>query len=458
MIQSARVRRLNDRRPTAGDYLLYWMQQSQRASFNPALEYAIGAANRENLPVVVGFGLTDAYAEANRRHYAFMLQGLQEVERTLTARGIGFVIRRGEPPDVAIEMAGRAAFVVCDRGYLRHQKRWRAAVAAAAPCPVVEIEGDVVVPVEEASDRHEVAARTLRPKLHRLWDGYLTPLEETAVKRDAKKLRLRSDVDLTDVDRALDRLKIDGSVAPVRRFRGGAGAARARLARFLQRGLAGYAEHRSEPGAFQCSQLSPYLHFGQISPVEIALAVRAAGTDAADDRRAYLEELIVRRELSMNFVNFNERYDSYDCLPDWAQRTLRTHHEDRREHRYSAQQLERADTHDRYWNAAMSEMVHTGYMHNYMRMYWAKKILEWTPEPAAAFRTTLYLNNKYFLDGRDANSYANVAWAFGLHDRPWPERPVFGQVRCMNARGLERKFDMAAYLSAVDHLVAAERR
>jgi deoxyribodipyrimidine photo-lyase len=458
MIQDARVRQLNDRRTADGDYVLYWMQQSQRASFNPALEYAIGAANERGLPVLVGFGLTDAYPEANRGHYAFMLQGLQEVEHTLAARGIGFVIRRGQPPDVAIEMAGRAAFVVCDRGYLRHQKRWRAAVAQATPCPVVQVEGDVVVPVDDASDRHEVAARTLRPKLHRLWDKYLTGLEETAVERDAEGRQLRSEFDLADLDRALDGLELDGSVAPVRRFRGGTSAARERLASFLRGGLAGYAEGRSEPGAFQCSQLSPYLHFGQISPVEIALEVRAAGTGEADDRRSYLEELIIRRELSINFVNFNERYDSYGCLPDWAQDTLLAHCADRREHSYSTQQLERAGTHDRYWNVAMSEMVHTGYMHNYMRMYWAKKILAWTPEPADAFRTTLYLNNKYFLDGRDANSYANVAWAFGLHDRPWPERPVFGQVRYMNARGIERKFDMAAYVRAVDDLVEAERR
>ena len=180
MIQDARVRQLNDRPPAAGDYVLYWMQQSQRAACNPALERAIGAANGRGLPVVVGFGLTGAYPEANRRHYAFMLQGLQEVERALTQRGIGFVIRRGEPAEVAIDLAGRAALVVCDRGYLRHQKRWRRAVAEAARCPVAQVEGDVVVPVEEASDRHEVAARTLRPKLHRLWDAYLTGLDETA--------------------------------------------------------------------------------------------------------------------------------------------------------------------------------------------------------------------------------------------------------------------------------------
>jgi deoxyribodipyrimidine photo-lyase len=456
MIQEARVRQLNDRPPAAGDYVLYWMQQSQRAACNPALEYAIGAANRRGLPVLVGFGLTDAYPEANRRHYAFMLQGLRDVERRLTERGIGFVIRRGEPAGVATDLAGRAALVVCDRGYLHHQKQWRAAVAQAAPCRVVQVEGDVVVPVEEASDRQEVAARTLRPKLRRLWDAYLTELDETAIERDASKLSLRSDVDLADVERALDPLDLDSSVTAVRRFQGGTGAARERLENFLKRGLAGYAAGRSEPGAFQCSQLSPYLHFGQISPLEIALEVRAAGSGKADDHGSYLEELIVRRELSMNFVNFNERYDQYGYLPGWAQATLRAHRADRREHIYSLERLEAADTHDRYWNAAMAEMVHTGYMHNYMRMYWAKKILEWSKTPEDAFATALHLNNKYFLDGRDANSYANVAWTFGLHDRPWPERPIFGKVRSMTASGLERKFDMAAYLAAVERLLAAE--
>jgi len=457
MIQQARVRRLNDRPPAEGDYVLYWMQQSQREAGNPALECAIGAANERRLPVVVGFGLTDAYPEANRRHYAFMLQGLQEVERGLAERGIGFVIRRGEPADVTLALAERAALVVCDRGYLRHQKQWRATVAEQAPCRVLQVEGDVVVPVEEASDRHESAARTLRPKLHRVWDGYLTELDEAPVVRRAGPPGLRSDVDLSDIESALDRLDLDASVAPVRRFRGGTGAARERLGSFLRDDLDGYAERRSEPGAFQCSMLSPYLHFGQISPVEIALRVRAAKPAGSDDRSSYLEELIVRRELAMNYVNFNRDYDRYESLPDWARATLREHRDDPREHRYSAAQLERAETHDAHWNTAMREMVHTGFMHNYMRMYWAKKILEWSDTPEHAFRTALQLNNRYFLDGRDANSYANVAWTFGLHDRPWPERAIFGKVRYMNARGLERKFDMASYLYAVERLIAQQR-
>jgi deoxyribodipyrimidine photo-lyase len=457
MIDAARCQHLNGHAMRGGRHVLYWMQQSQRASFNPALEYAISVANREDLPVLVAFGLMDDYPEANLRHYRFMLEGLREVAATLAQRRIGFAVRRGAPNEVAVALAEDAALVVCDRGYLRHQKAWRMDVASRLPCPLVQIEGDVVVPVEVASDKPEVGARTLRPKLHRVWESYLRPLADAPVRRCSLDLGIASELDLGDVDGVLGALGLDRAVPPVARFRGGTGEARQRLREFLAARLDGYAARRGEPGAFQCSLLSPYLHFGQISPVEVALAARDSEKGAEADRRAYLDELVVRRELVANFVHFEEHYDDYACLPGWARATLERHRADRREHIYARAQLERAATHDPYWNAAMREMVHTGYMHNHMRMYWAKKILEWTAEPADAFRTVLYLNNKYFLDGRDPSSYANAAWAFGLHDRPWPERPVFGKVRYMNASGLERKFDMAAYLRAVDELIAAER-
>jgi len=455
VIQDARVKALNARQGRDGAYVLYWMQQSHRAWFNPALEYAIAAANARRLPVVVGFGLMDDYPEANLRHYAFMLEGLQDVARGLAERGIGFVIRHGAPPEVALGLAADAALVVCDRGYLRHQRQWREAVAGRAPCPVVQIEGDVVVPVEVASGKAETAARTLRPKLHRARDDYLVELDEQTVETAADP-GLQSDFDLDDVDAILDRLELDRSVKPVRRFGGGTSEARRRLHGFVDEKLPDYADGRSEPAAYQCSLLSPYLHFGQISPVEIALEARRSRFAGDADRAAFLEELIVRRELSINFVACHRDYDSYRGLPDWAQKTLAEHRADDRARRYRLAELEAAKTHDPYWNAAMREMVHTGFMHNYMRMYWGKKILEWSDTPEAAYRTTLHLNNKYFLDGRDPNSYANVAWIFGLHDRPWPERPVFGKVRYMNANGLRRKFDMDAYIAAVDQLVVAE--
>jgi deoxyribodipyrimidine photo-lyase len=455
MVEDTRCTRLNERDQRRGRYVLYWMQQSQRASFNPALEYAIGVANRAGLPVLVAFGLIDDYPEANLRHYRFMLEGLREVGAGLAERRIKFVVRRGAPGHVAVALAQDAALVVCDRGYLRHQRTWRQDVAARVSCAVIQVEGDLVVPLEAASDKIETAARTLRPKLHRRWDEYLTPLEDATIRLSSLDLPIDS-LDLADIEGVLGRLKLDRSVPPVRRLRGGTTEARRRLCEFLGAKLDGYAEGRSEPAAFQCSLLSPYLHFGQISPVQIALAVRDAKNGADADRRAYLEELIVRRELAANFVRFEPRYDDYAGLPGWARATLDAHRVDPRPHVYPREQLESARTHDRYWNAAMREMVHTGFMHNYMRMYWGKKILEWTPDPETAFQTTLYFNNRYFLDGRDANSYANVAWIFGAHDRPWPERPVFGKVRSMTAAGLERKFDMAAYLRAVEALVDAE--
>lgn len=447
MIEQARIHLLNADAVAAGRYVLYWMQASQRTEFNHALEYAAARANGLHQPLVVGFGLMDDYPEANARHYSFMLEGLRDVEAGLKARGIKFVVRRGSPEKAAVELATDASLVVCDRGYLRHQKRWRDHVADHAGRQVVEIESDVVVPVEAASDKHEFAARTLRPRIHKLWDQYLKPLRAHAAKKQSLHLDLAGDVDVTDPGAALATLKVDRSV-PSARFKGGSVEAHRRLAAFVRGKLAGYHDGRNEPAAEHTSFMAAYLHFGQISPGEIAMKARDAAAPV-DDRAAYLEELIVRRELSMNYCHFCPDYDQYRGLPDWARKTLDKHRGDPRPYVYTRQQLEEARTHDPYWNAAQQEMTSTGFMHNYMRMYWGKRILEWKRTPEEAFEETLYLNNKYFLCGRDANSFANVAWIFGLHDRPWGERPIFGMVRYMNAAGLERKFDMAAYVKRV---------
>ena len=459
MIERERLQLLNDAPEVPGDYVLCWMQQSQRAAFNPALEWAVANANRLRLPVVVGFGLADGYPGANARHCAFMLEGLREVEASLAKRGIAFVMRRGAPDAVAIELAQRAALVVCDRGYLRHQKAWRSRVAKCAGRRAVQVEGDAVVPVDVASDKRETAARTLRPKIARLRDAWLKPLPATPVAvRGAALSRDLVHADSfapMDVFALLAGLDVDRSVAPVARFRGGSAEAKRRLHAFLHGGLSRYAAERGEPALGQVSFLAAYLHFGQVSPVEIALEVVRADADP-EGRAAYLEELIVRRELAINFVEYEPDYDRYECLPRWARDTLDRHRHDPRSHRYDADELAAAATHDRYWNAAMREMRDTGYMHNHMRMYWGKKILEWSANPEEAFATALALNNRYFLDGRDPNSYAGVAWCFGLHDRPWPERPIFGTVRSMTQGGLVRKIDADAYVASVDRLVAAE--
>jgi deoxyribodipyrimidine photo-lyase len=440
---------------TAGRFVLYWMQQAQRARANPALEEAVRLADGRGLPVVVAFGLDEHYPDANLRHFAFMLEGLAETARSLAERGIGFVLRRGCPPDVALELARSARILVCDRGYLRHQRQWRDLVAAQAPCPVVEVEGEVVVPVGVASNRAEIGARTLRPKIRRLLDPFLDLPEERGPRHRAG-FDLGTLLDPDDPGTLLATLDVDRSVPPVRRFRGGTSEAEARLARFLDGRLEGYAQARSDPGRAATSELSPYLHFGQISPVAVAAAVQGSGAGSPQDRAAFLEELVVRRELSCNFTWYVEDYDRFPALPGWARATLSAHARDPRPALYGIAELEAAGTHDPAWNAAMREMRETGYMHNYMRMYWGKKILEWSRTPEEAFATALRLDNRWFLDGRDPNGYAGVAWCFGLHDRPWPERPVFGTVRTMTAAGLARKFDIATYIRRVDALVRAE--
>jgi deoxyribodipyrimidine photo-lyase len=277
------------------------------------------------------------------------------------------------------------------------------------------------------------------------------PLKEIPIKKDALGLRFRS-VNLDDVKGIITRLKIDGSVTPVDSFRGGASQAEQHLEGFIATKLKDYAERRSDPSLNLGSHMSPYLHFGQISPLYIALKVRQARGQSKKAKDAYLEELVVRRELSMNFVQYNDTYDTFDALPQWAKDTLKAHQKDRREYVYNLEEWETARTHDPYWNAAQQEMVATGKMHNYMRMYWGKKILEWSKTPEEGYRIALYLNNKYELDGRDPNGFAGVAWCFGKHDRAWKERPVFGKVRYMNAAGLRRKFDIETYVRRVDSL------
>jgi deoxyribodipyrimidine photo-lyase len=454
-VQTSRIQWLNDRGLKKGSYVLYWMQQSQRAEYNHALEYAVQQANALGQGVLVGFGLTDNYPEANLRHYTFMLEGLRETQSSLAEKGIKMVIQYGSPADVASTLGKKASLIVCDRGYLRHQKAWRAQVARSANCCVVQVESDVVIPIEVVSNKTEYAARTIRPKIHKHLKAFLVPFKSISVKKSSLGLKVKG-LDLGKLDTILKKLSLDRSIAAVSRyFKGGSSHGKSRLDGFIKNRFDHYVKNRNQPQTDDISHMSPYLHFGQISPLYLSLKIQASGRRFTEARAAYLEELIVRRELAVNFVYFNQKYDSYSCLPQWAQKTLKQHRKDPRENVYTRRQLEDAETHDDYWNAAMREMKITGFMHNYMRMYWGKKILEWCRTPEYAFRTALAINNKYFLDGRDPNSYAGVSWVFGLHDRAWFERPIFGKIRYMAASGLERKCDIRGYVDKVDVLASS---
>jgi deoxyribodipyrimidine photo-lyase len=453
-VQPSRIQFLQSTARNAhGRHVLYWMQQSQRNRCNHALEYAVQTANRHRQPLLVVFGLTETYPQSNWRHYAFMLEGLQDVHKCLTARGIAFQVVMGNPASVALKAARHASTLVCDRGYLRHQRQWRHQLALAAPCPVIQVESDVLVPMEIVSAKAEYAARTIRPKIQKLLPPYLRALRPLKLKQTDPDLA--GPVDFTAMAR---RLRIDRSVEPVSEFlSGGHANARKQLRTFTTRNLSNYDQNRNRPPIDGGSMMSPYLHFGQISPLEIVLAVQKADAPAGA-KDALLEELIVRRELAVNYVFYCPDYDSFQGLPQWSRRTLAEHRRDRRDPVYTPMELESAATDDPYWNAAMLEMRHTGYMHPYMRMYWGKKILQWRPSAEDAFKLTLKLNNKYFLDGRDPNSYAGVGWIYGLHDQAWKERPIFGKVRYMARKGLERKFDMSGYISRVHRRIALLKR
>lgn len=423
------------------------MQAAQRAEYNHALELAIQKANELNQPVVLIFGLTDDYPEANFRHYKFMLEGLRETQNALKERDVKLVIRRKSPDSAVIEAAKKASIVIVDAGQLLIQRQWRQAVAQKIDCPLFEVETNLIVPVEQASFKEEFSAGTFRPRITAKLDYYLKKPQQVKLKIKSTACDFDS-FDIRNVEKALGKLKIDRSVK-MGKFVGGIKNAKKLLAEFIDKKLDRFAEERNDPNADCISNLSPYLHFGQVSPMKIAIEVLK--TDSPG-KEAFLEELIVRRELSHNFVRFNQRYDDFDALPAWAKRTLNFHARDKREYNYTLREFELAETHDPYWNAAQKEMVLTGKMHGYMRMFWGKKILEWSKNPQQAFKTALYLNNKYELDGRDADGFAGVAWCFGKHDRAWSERPVFGKIRYMNAAGLKRKFDADAYVRKIEEM------
>jgi len=429
------------------------MQASQRAECNHALEYAIAKANELEKPLVVFFGITDLFPEANERHYHFMLEGLQEVEASLRQRGIRMIIWHKSPKLGIIELSNDAILVVTDRGYLGIQRDWRSQVAEQIEARLIQIESDVVVPVQVTSPKEEYSAATLRPKLRKVLRRFLVPLKENRPTRGSLSLGFES-FDVTDVKKALSNLDIDRTIKPVTWLHGGLREAKRHLNIFLKHRLNHYQKLKNDPTVDMLSNMSPYLHFGQISPLHIALQVLSSNSLG---KQAYLEELIIRRELSINFAYYNQNYDSPKGLPKWAEETLTKHEKDKREYVYTLDELEHGKTHDPYWNAAQLQMVITGKMHGYMRMYWGKKILEWSETPEDAYEKALFLNNKYELDGRDPNGFAGIAWCFGKHDRPWPERLVFGKVRYMNANGLRRKFHIDDYVKNVGDLVARSR-
>lgn len=436
-----------------GDCVVYWMQRSQRAIDNPALNLAVNVGNELGKPVVVFFAPVPFYPRANLRHFSFLADGIPDIAEALARRRIGFVLR-AYPLHSLLKFCEevRASMVIGDENPLRDPEKWRSRVAEQIRVPFWTVDADVIVP-SRLLGREHYAARTIRPRLHELLPKFL-------VRQDNPQARLPwvSPPGLRSLPWDQDFTRewtLDRSVQRVGHWRGGSKRALKKLHAFVRQKLAAYPAEHNRPERDGTSRLSPYLHFGHIGPHTVALAIQNAAAPV-QAKQAFLEQLIVRRELAVNFVRFNPLYDSPECLEPWADRSLAEHAGDRRPVIYNEDQLENAETHDSLWNAAQKQMALTGWMHNYLRMYWAKKILEWSPSVAVAFQRAIVLNDRYELDGRDPNGYAGIAWAIvGKHDRAWSDRPVFGKIRYMALASTSKKFDSKKFIAQVAALEGA---
>jgi len=440
--------RVTVRRPgppdPAGKCVVYWMQRAQRGLANPALDLAVEAANALAKPVVVFFAPVPFYPHANLRHFRFLAEGIPDIVRALRKRNIGFVLRRF-PEHSLIKFCEevKPSLVVGDENPMREPESWRQSAAKKLRIPFYTVDADVVVP-SRLLEKGQYSAHIIRPRLQAQLSRFLVPQKNPSVK-----VKWKLPTGLTSFDPESDITQgwpLDTSVSQVTSFRGGTSEALRLLDEFIMHGLPTYTIKRNKPEVDGTSRLSPYLHFGHISPLSIALAVQKADAPKME-KEAFLNQLIIWRELAVNLVRFNPNYDNFECAEPWAQRTLVSHAKDDRPVLYSEKQMEHAETHDPLWNAAQMQMVMTGWMHNYVRMYWAKKILEWSQSPAQAYQIAVQLNDKYELDGRDPNGYAGIAWSIvGKFDRPWFERPIFGQIRYMSGASTGKKFDSKKYI------------
>lgn len=458
-IEQKRVTQLNSKKEDPSkSYVLYWMHMTHRTKWNFALKLAIEKANEHGLPLIVYQGLNDDYPHASDRIHTFILEGVKELYKSFDKLGInyGFYLVNGKKKPILRKLVADAALVVSDDFPAFLAPKFNKKVSSKNPVAYYVVDSHTTVPAN-CLEKEEWAAYTIRTKIHKKLDEVLTPFKMPKL-RNKKKIKLPSYFLKPgfDVKKEVSKLDIDHEIKPTR-FKGGESEARKLLKKFISKKLTDYDKKRNDPAEDSLSCMSPYLHFGMISPVDIAMQVlqKTNKTPSVVKQKnsvaSYLEELIVRRDLAFNFCKFNNNYDNFKGLSDWAKKTLNEHRKDKREHTYTKKQFEEAKTHDEAWNAAQKEMVCTGKMHGYMRMYWCKKILEWTKSPEDAFKIAIYLNDKYELDGRDPNGYAGIAWSIGgKHDRAWPERPIFGKVRYMAQSGLKKKFDVEDYAELVD--------
>ena len=448
-LNSKRIKLLQKGNETNGP-IVYWMSRDQRVHDNWALLFTQQLALEKKKPLVVMFNLVPDFLEATIRQYGFMLKGLQEVEKELSKYNLQFFLLSGKPKVQIPEFLKQinTSILVSDFDPLRIKRIWKRDVAKQITIPFYEVDAHNVVPCLYVSDKIEFAAYTIRPKIHK---ALIEFMDEFPSPKKMSKSEIS--YDKTDWDKVEKSLKVNRYVKEVDWIKPGEIAAIKSLKDFLKNKFEHYNDLKNDPTKDGQSNLSPYLHFGQISAQRIALETERLNGNK-ESEKSFLEELIVRRELADNFCCFNKNYDSFEGFHDWAKTSLNGHRKDEREFVYSLKQFEEAKTHEDLWNAAQMEMLTTGKMHGYMRMYWAKKILEWSKSPDEALKIAIYLNDKYELDGRDSNGYTGIAWSIGgIHDRPWFERPVYGKIRYMNRNGAAKKFDIKTYIPKFNSII-----
>jgi deoxyribodipyrimidine photo-lyase len=409
------------------------MRYNRRVASNHALLFAVSTANRLGVPLLVFESIDQAVP---RRYRTFALEGAAETAASLDKLGIGYLFHDGPAGPKLHDLMRRAAAFVTDDFPETVASRFGLGMPADPGIESYAVDSSCIVPAAIIGER-VYAAYSLRPRIRKLLPQFLCAAP--VLKAPAHRFPERA-----------SRI----SVPPASGFRGGRAEAEKRLREFLKHRLSRYAAEKNEPSAHATSDLSPYLHFGYISSLEVALAVKEYAADHHLIADEFLEELIVRRELAFNFARYSSKVDSLSELPEWARANLRKHRKDRRDPVYTAEQFEAAATYDDLWNATQKELLARGKIHGYYRMYWGKKILEWSPTPEEALATMIRLHEQYALDGRDPNTYANILWCFGLHDRPWPERPVYGKIRSMARSGMDRKTDVRSYIREIEELTA----
>jgi deoxyribodipyrimidine photo-lyase len=424
--------------------IVYWMSRDQRVNDNWGLIYARLLASKNQTGLSVVFTLVNNFLGATERQYHFMLEGLKEVEINLRKLIIPFYLLLGEPEEVLPKFLTEheISSLITDFDPLKIKRKWKKNITDKISIPFYEVDAHNIVPCLYVSQKEEFAAYTIRPKINKLLPEFLDefPIIEPVDENDL------SNIELINWDKIFNSLNIDRSIKKVNWLKPGESAAAEMLEKFLSEKIDRYDAERNNPTIDGQSNLSPYLHFGQISAQKIALTVKQKFGNSPI-AASFLEELIVRRELADNFCFFNQNYDSYEGFKDWAKESLNKHAADKRDYIYDLHTFENAKTHEALWNAAQLELITTGKMHGYMRMYWAKKILEWSESPQEAMRIAVYLNDKYQLDGRDPNGYTGCAWSIGgIHDRAWFERSVYGKIRYMNYNGCKKKFDVGGYI------------